>query len=143
MIIVDAHEDLAWNARTFGRDYRRSAEETRSREQNTRIPEWNGNTLLGWPEWVEGRVGVIFSTLFAAPERWKEGDWDILSYGDDEQASEIYYGQWEYYQELFDQQPDQFTNITSKADLERVIQAWEQDAAEQAPVGFLLLMVCA
>ena len=140
MIIVDAHEDLAWNARTFGRDYRRSAEETRSREQNTRIPEWNGNTLLGWPEWVEGRVGLIFSTLFAAPERWKEGDWDILCYEDDEQAREIYYGQWEYYQELFDQHPDQFTNITSKADLERVIQAWEQDAAEQAPVGFLLLM---
>lgn len=140
MIVVDAHEDLAWNAHTFGRDYRRSVEDTRRREQDTEIPTWNGNTLLGWPQWVEGRVGVIFSTLFAAPQRWKEGDWDILCYEDEQEAREIYIRQWEYYQKLFDQHPDQFTKITCKAELERVVRAWEGGAHEPGPVGFVLLM---
>ena len=31
-LIVDAHEDLAWNALSFGRDYTRSALETRQAE---------------------------------------------------------------------------------------------------------------
>jgi hypothetical protein len=35
MMIVDAHQDLAWNMLTFGRDYTRSAAETRRLEAGT------------------------------------------------------------------------------------------------------------
>ena len=125
MIVVDAHEDLAWNALTFGRDYRRSVEQTRYYEGSTEIPSWNGNTMLGWPEWVEGRVAVIFSTLFAAPERWKEGEWDKLCYEDQDQAFGFYSAQWEHYQRLFHDNPDQFTSITSMHDLHLVLESWE------------------
>lgn len=140
MIVVDAHEDLAWNALTFGRDYRRSIEETRQRERLTDIPAWNGNTMLGWPEWVEGRVAVIFSTLFAAPERWKEGDWDRLCYEDQEQAHALYDAQLDFYQRLFDDHPDQFTPITNRPELGAVVSRWRDDRVGPGPIGMVLLM---
>ena len=59
--IIDAHEDIAYNALTFGRDYLRSAEETRGLEKDTTTPQRTGHTLLGWPEYQRGQVGVIFA----------------------------------------------------------------------------------
>ncbi|MGH2626478.1 MAG: hypothetical protein ACRDHY_07505, partial [Anaerolineales bacterium] len=76
MIVVDGHADLAYNILTFGRDYTRSASETRRIEQGGDAPRHNGQTLLGWPDWVRGRVGVVFATLFASPERRRRGVWD-------------------------------------------------------------------
>lgn len=140
MIVVDAHEDLAWNALTFGRDYRRSVDETRHYESGTEIPAWNGNTLLGWPEWIQGRVAVIFSTLFASPERWKEGRWDKLCYEDQEEAFGLYSAQWEHYQRLFHDFPDQFTGIVSRHELASVLVSWEEEQQDPGPVGLVLLM---
>ena len=64
-LLVDAHQDLAWNMLSFGRDYTLSAAETRKRELDTIAPQVNGDTLLGWPDYQLGKVGLIFSTLFA------------------------------------------------------------------------------
>ena len=75
-ILIDAHQDLAWNILTFGRDYTLSAAETRKRELGTLVPQVNGDTLLGWPDYQRGKVAVIFSTLFATPTRHKMGEWD-------------------------------------------------------------------
>ncbi len=38
LLLVDAHQDLAWNMLTFGRDYTRSAAQTRALEAKTAIP---------------------------------------------------------------------------------------------------------
>jgi hypothetical protein len=46
-LIIDAHQDLAWNMVNLGRDYSRSAYEIREDEKDTAIPAYNGNTLLG------------------------------------------------------------------------------------------------
>jgi membrane dipeptidase len=140
MIVVDAHEDLAWNALAFGRDYRRSVRETRQFEEKTDIPSWNGTTMLGWPEWVEGRVAVIFSTLFATPERWTKGEWDNQFYQDQETAFKLYTAQWQYYQHLFAEHQDQFTNIRAKSDLSTLLESWDSDSDDLAPVGLVLLM---
>ncbi len=87
-LIVDAHEDLAYNMLTFGRDYTRSVAETRRIEiaSGSEAPEHNGQTLLGWPEYQRGRVAVVFSTLFATPVRRKTDDWDKQAYADYNQA---------------------------------------------------------
>ena len=53
---------------TFGRDYRRSATETRALNKIS-DPE-NGQCLIGWPDYQNGQVAVIFGTLFAAPRRF-------------------------------------------------------------------------
>jgi len=59
MLIVDAHEDLAWNMLTFGRDYTLPVAKTRQCEQGSETPKRNGDTLLGWPEYQRGQVGII------------------------------------------------------------------------------------
>jgi membrane dipeptidase len=137
MIIVDAHQDLAYNIATFHRDYRLSAHETRQREQGTETIAQNGDTLLGYPEYRRGRIGVIFATLFAGPVRRKLGEWDTQTYKTTEQAHALYRGQMDVYLRLADEQPAYFRLIGSKADLQETVSAWEQAAAlpQEKPAG--------
>jgi membrane dipeptidase len=148
MIIIDSHEDLAWNMLTFGRDYTRSAAETRQRERGSEIPLHNGDTLLGWPEYQRGRVAVIFSTLFAAPIRTCEGEWDTQCYRDFSQANRMYRAQLDVYYRLVDENPDKFMFVQTGADLSQVLSEWQQvktPVSETDPphVGLVLLMECA
>ncbi len=80
-LIIDAHQDLAYNMLAFGRDYLRAAAETRRLEKETGsiAPAHNGETLLGWPDYQHGRIAVIFSTLFVTPIRRSDGDWENLA----------------------------------------------------------------
>lgn len=138
MIIVDGHNDLAWNALTFGRDYTRSAAQTRQREAGGIAPRVNGDTLLGWDDWIAGQVGIIFATLFATPRRFQEGDWDHQCYRDAEEARRLYQQQLDYYHRLVDEHPQRFRLLHNQADLERVLQSWQDDHPRQ--IGLLLLM---
>ncbi len=70
MMIVDAHEDLAWNMVAFGRDYTQSVAQTRAREASTPIPGYVGEAMLGWPDWIQGGVGLVFATLYATQKRY-------------------------------------------------------------------------
>ena len=138
-LIVDAHEDLAWNMLTFDRDYTLSASATRQREQGSETPSINGDTLLGYPDYQRGRVGVVFSTLFNIPRRYQSGAWDHLSYETAEQAHLLYRRQIDRYNQLADEHPDQFSLIHTQTDLRNVLSRWE--AAEPAPpVGLVILM---
>jgi membrane dipeptidase len=139
LIVIDAHEDLAWNALVFGRDYRRSVEETRRLEATTDIPQHNGQTLLGWPEWIRGRVAIVFGSLFATPSRWIAGRWDTLSYDGPDKAHQQYRANLDTYRQWADERPDYFKIICSVADLEDHWKEW-QDPAHQGPVGLVLLM---
>ena len=64
-LIIDSHQDLAWNMLTYKRDYTRSVVETRRLEARTLIPERNGESLLGWDEYQRGQVAVIFEYVVA------------------------------------------------------------------------------
>ena len=120
MLIVDGHQDLAWNMLTFGRDYSRSAAETRRLEHGGIAPQTNGDTLLGWPEYQQARVAVVFATLFAAPERRRLGDWDTQFYAETHQAKECYRAQLDRYYRLVDDHPDRFRLVPTEADLDQV-----------------------
>lgn len=139
-IIVDAHSDLAWNMLNFGRDYRRSAADTRAAEQGTSAIEWNGNTLIGWPDYQRGRVAVVFSTLFAPPKRLAGEDWEKLSYANAEQAHQVYRAQLDAYHKLTEESPQQFRLIRTRSELDDHVRAWEDDGKHQHPVGLVLLM---
>lgn len=140
-IIVDSHEDLAWNMLCFGRDYTRSAHETRALEVGSIAVEHNGDTLLGWPEYQRGRVAVIFSTLFASPARQLEGNWERIFYpdGDTRTAHRIYRQELDTYHRLVDSHPEKFRLLTSRADLDLLLDHWHSPE-ESHPVGLLLLM---
>ncbi|HLF01817.1 MAG TPA: membrane dipeptidase [Anaerolineales bacterium] len=122
-LIVDAHQDLAWNAITFGRDYSHSAHTIRESELNSAAPAHNGNTLLGLPDYLRGEVAIVFGTLFAAPFRNKMGEWDVLNYKDSVQAHRLYAQQLDYYERLADTHPE-FMLINTRRDLEGVLATW-------------------
>jgi len=140
-LIVDSHQDLAWNILSFGRDYSRSAHETRGIEKGSLTVEHNGDTLLGWPDYQSGQVAVIFSTLFSTPARWAY-DWETYFYKDTKEANKHYRQQMDIYHRLTDEQPDKFRFIRSASDLDKVL-ASQQKAGSNGqgyPVGLIPLM---
>jgi len=143
MLIVDAHQDLAWNILTFGRDYSQSAADIRLNEKGTLIPKNNGDTLLGWPEYQRGHVALVFATLFAAPIRAKLGDWDNQFYADANEAYAIYNRQLDAYYRLVDANPEKFQLVLSQESLRNVLSDWGDDTVNEHPVGLIPLMECA
>jgi membrane dipeptidase len=160
-LIVDAHEDLAWNMLVLGRDYTLSAAETRQREAGSNIPTLMGDTLLGWPDYQRGRVAVVFSTLFVSPRRLIHEDWDAShSYADFDEAHRLYSTQLDAYHRLVDEAPDKFRLLQTRRDLDQVLLQWrenpvgaserinhasqpalhESEPAPSSPVGLCVLM---
>jgi len=141
MIIVDAHEDLAYNAAILGRDYSRSVYETRRLESGTAIVEQRDNTLLGWPEYQKGHVAIVFSTLFAIPVAHATDISRKASYSNAGEASERCISQIEYYQRLADSRPEHFTMIRCAGDLARHLSTWRDSGdGSTHPVGLVILM---
>ncbi|MFN2215591.1 MAG: dipeptidase [Anaerolineales bacterium] len=138
-LIIDAHEDLAWNILTFNRDYTRSIKETRKAEEGSETPTLNGSTMVGWPEYQQAGVAIVYSTLFAAPFRRKLGDWDVQSYRDIKEAHRRYLDQLNTYHRLVDQKPDHFRLIQDAASLKNHLLEW-QDEKQSHAVGFVILM---
>jgi membrane dipeptidase len=139
-LLVDAHQDLAWNMLTFGRDYTHSIAETRKQEVDTLTPQVNGDTLLGWPDYQRGRIALVFSTLFASPIRYKLGDWDQQCYSSDEEAHLVYSRQLDAYERLVDEHPALFRIIKKQDDLKSILAHWQNPDTEEHPVGLVILM---
>jgi membrane dipeptidase len=145
-IFVDAHEDLAWNMLTFGRDYTLSSQQIRTREKDTNAPIVNGDTMLGWADYQSANVGLIFSTLYAAPIRIKEGDWDTQTYKNQQEAHDLYHKQLDAYAKLVDLHHEQFRSIRSKEDLRKLMEdrsnLTEATTSNEVvlPIGLVTLM---
>lgn len=139
-LIVDAHQDLAWNALSLGRNYSLSAQQTRQAEQGGPNPGRNGSSLLGLPDYLRGNVAVVFSTLYAAPLRRRFGEWETQCYKDTAQAHLVYAKQLDYYERLADEH-QQFKLINTVKDLEGVLATWKEPVpAEQRRIGLVRLM---
>ncbi|WP_299025196.1 membrane dipeptidase [uncultured Thermanaerothrix sp.] len=143
-LIIDGHQDIAYNALTFGRDVRRSALETRQREADTWIPTVTGETLLGWPEYQQAQVGLIFATIFLTPAPYKAGEWETQVYATPEEGYHLAQAQLAWYRQLFDHNPDFFRPVTTRRELEAVLTPWRQRPAAYPaityPVGLMLTL---
>jgi membrane dipeptidase len=124
MLVVDAHEDIAYNAICFGRDYRRSVLTTRRLETNTDIPAHNGIATVGSPDALLGRVALTFATLFVAPKSKNPSPWDALSYSDERQAYKLASRQMDYYERLADES-EKIRLVRTLDDLDVVLATWE------------------
>jgi len=160
MLIIDAHQDIAWNKFSFGRDITRSAQETRRIEGGIGGAVQSGDALIGWPEYQRGRIAAIFATLFVTPAHRVEYDWENLYYVDANQAYTLYRAQLDFYQRLVEEHPDKFRIVRTQDDLLQVLSPWEQFdsdypdnwasdslnssktdlALAELPVGMVLLM---
>lgn len=140
-LVIDSHQDLAWNMLTFGRDYTRSVQETRQLEAGTNIPDLNGECLVGWPEYQRGKVAAVFATLYATPAKSKQAA-DVIWYGDAETAHRLYQDQITVYRRLADSHPDKFRLVASTTELDTVIDHWSQPELDGQghPVGLIYLM---
>jgi membrane dipeptidase len=140
MIIIDAHEDIAWNMLSFGRDYTRSVQETRKLEMGSPTVDHNGHTLLGWDEWVQGRVAIIFASIFASPFRRRAGQWETIYYTSEHEAGRLYRDQLDIYERLVEGQADKFALVRSLLDLEEVLQCWEGEEPISPKIGLVIVM---
>lgn len=139
MLVVDAHEDLAWNMLTFKRDYLRSVAETRRLEIGSEAVKMNGESCIGFPEWIAGRVAVLFATLFVAPQRSNLGGAKSeSSYATTEAAYQLYGQQLDTYHAWVRANPDKLTLIQSAADLDSVLATWQGN--QERKVGLVILM---
>lgn len=141
-LIVDSHNDIAWNMLAYRRDYTRPVEETRRLEAGTRIRELADDALLGWPEYQRGSVALVFATLYAPPLRFAHNELELpLAYRTSDEANRIYREQLITYQRLTDSLPDKFRMVTRQRELESVLEAWQQGAeGTPKPVGLVPLM---
>lgn len=142
--IIDAHEDLAFNAISFQRDYRKSAKEIRQREAGSDIPASSGDAVLGWPDYQRGQIALIFSTLFIVPRKHTFGAQSDQVFEDAAGAYRLYQKQFDYYHRLADEHPDEFQLVRTQKELEAVLAPWAAQPANPPqtthPVGLLLLM---
>lgn len=140
MYIVDAHQDIAYNALCFARDYRQSALKKRRNEVGTDHPKRNGSVTTGLPEAIAGRIALVFATLFVAPKSKKPAGWDDMSYTDIKTANKLAMQQMDYYQRITDED-DRLRLVQNEADLDAVLATWAADKPiTERQQGLVILM---
>lgn len=140
MIVVDAHEDIAYNALAFGRDYRRSALAIRQDEAGSDNPKHNGTATVGLPDALLGRVALTFATLFVAPRSRNTAPWDILSYSEPGEAYALALRQLDYYERIADEH-DRINLVRTQADLNAVLATWDEGTEiTDHQMGLVVLM---
>lgn len=121
MIVLDAHQDIAYNALGGLRDYRQSVEHHREREGAT-----SDIATVGLPDSLLGRVALVFSTLFVAPagKLWDMPGED-LNYKNAPEAYQKASRQLDYYQRISDEDK-RIRLVRTAADLDAVLSTWEE-----------------
>lgn len=157
MLIIDAHEDIAYNALELGRDIRLPVLTTRRNEarkilqvigtdknavRHTQSPPHRDIAMSGLPELRRGGFGVIFGVIFARPATsgyCYEGTGSQM-YRSIEEAYRIGREQLNYYRQLAEEPG--ITLIGNQQDLQEVLMAWEHTRANdpEHPLGLVPLM---
>ena len=140
MIIVDAHEDIAFNWLAGGRDWRRGALTIRREEAGREDKLRSGLASTGLPEALAGKVALICATLFSAPRSRHSALWDSLCYSDAQEAWSLASRQLDYYERIADEHA-QVSLVRDQAELEQVLATWQEGRPEaERQVGLMLLM---
>lgn len=138
-IVVDAHQDIAYNYLNFGRDYARSVYLTRSLEASAEKHP-NGTATLGFPEALLGRVALAFTTIFVAPQSKQPQPWDRLTYTTPREAHTLAHLQADYYERFTDENP-QVWLVRTLQELDAVLETWSSERQISEHVqGWVLLM---
>ncbi|MBE2181963.1 MAG: membrane dipeptidase [Anaerolineae bacterium] len=143
MIIVDAHEDIAFNALSWGRDYFKSALEKRRAEADTEAAAAEGLAMVGLPEAILGRVGLVFATIFTEPDRstaLATAPFSGQRYRTAKEANAQGMQQLDYYRRLWDAS-ERVQPVRTQVELDAVLSTWA-DGLEvtDRKQGMLLLM---
>src|SRR5947207_3009937 len=150
MVVVDAHEDIAYNVLSFKRDYRLTTAEIRRADAHTDAVERNGIAATSLPDALRGRVAIVFATLAAIPRDlnmpWTQGGYEgapipvKMPYKTPQEAHDLAMTQLAYYSDLVGHNSN-VSLILSRQDLDSVLATWAEgaDPARQRQ-GLVLLM---
>jgi membrane dipeptidase len=133
-LIVDAHLDLGWNMVGYGRDYTQSAYDIRAADKTA------GKVMLGLPEWLQGRVALIFGVIYVMPRHLATSGQKSATYATPQEA---YQWGWKMLEavESLATRSSRFKMVRSAADLDAVLATWAPAAPEAGrQVGILLAM---
>jgi len=123
VFIIDAHQNIAYNAQQLNRDYTQWAWETRRREVDFDVPQ--ATTSLR--DNLLGRVGIVFASLKVVPEvAPTKQNWEQIAYMTPREAYEQAMWQMDYYKRL-DDELTQVKLIRYQTDLDTVIASWADD----------------
>ncbi|MEL7674066.1 MAG: membrane dipeptidase, partial [Chloroflexota bacterium] len=140
-ILVDAHQDIAWNYFNNGRDYLQSAWRKRRREVIDPVfVQRYGRCMNGLPEAILGRVAVVCGSIFVSPVASKMYPDEKILYGTPQEAYEQGIRQLEYYERLATDS-GRIRLILTQADLDAVLATW--DEGQEVPdhrLGIVILM---
>lgn len=139
-ILIDAHEDIAYAAISFNRDYSKSAADIRQVEQYTDIPQWNGHAMLGYADWQKANVGIIFATLFVMPKQYQTGDWEKVVYRNFQEAGSLLQQQVDYYYRLEENYPEKFIVLNNNSQYQNHWKILQSASQHSHPIGLVLLM---
>jgi membrane dipeptidase len=131
-LIIDGHEDLAYNAVFSRLDPSLAAADKRQPLGPDQKPLRGGIPMVGIPNLLQGNVRVVFATLYANPATNLHAP-PGHTYSTAEEAEVQGREQLNYYLNLAKTDP-RVVIIRNQRDLERVI------AAETPTVGFVILM---
>lgn len=136
MFIVDAHQDLAYNAIRYNRDLRLPLATLRERERKAPA---EGVPTVSIPSLLEGRIGLLFSTLFSMPAQRNlfMPENQRLVYENADQAYEVALAQVDYYRRLADED-EQIRLVRNLRELGEVVASHENGGDRL--LGLVLLM---
>ncbi len=137
--LIDAHEDLAWNWLCFKTDYSRPNDEIRRQETGAVEQQRGGKTMFGWPEYQSGQTALAFGTLFMAPRKYADGDWDKAIFTTSREYNDLIRQSADYYEMLAGEHPDKFRRVFSKADLQAILLPHKESNSSR-PMGILNLI---
>ncbi|MDT8306666.1 MAG: membrane dipeptidase, partial [Anaerolineae bacterium] len=136
MFIIDAHHDLAYNAIRYNREVRLPLTDLRERERKTPA---EGVPTVSIPTLLEGRIGLIFGTLFSMPIQRNVfmPDNKKLVYENPDQAHAVALAQLDFYQRLADE-VEQIRLVRNLPELEEVVASHVE--GEDGLLGIVALM---
>jgi membrane dipeptidase len=139
-IIVDAHQDIAYNHVSFGRDFSWPALKTRQSENNSPgSVRYRGLATLGLPDALLGRVGLIFATLYVSPA-WSSFATPGASYETPQQAYQMAMRQLDYYKRLADSD-ERVMLVRSQRELNTLLDTWREGTEfGEHKLGLVVLM---
>ena len=137
MIIVDAQQNIAFNAQQLGRDYTTWAWHQRQNDPRRDLPP----ATTGLYDNLLGRVAIVFGSIQVVAENSPQLlPWRQFSYRTAEDARQLALWQLDYYRRLADEN-DRIRLILTQDDLASVLKNWEPDKSlGQRAQGIVMLM---
>ncbi len=124
MLIVDAHQNIAFNAQQLGRDYTSWAWRLRAAEGESTAPP----AMTSLPDNLLAGIGIVFGSMIVIPESYPgRASWHKLSYRAGGDAKLLARWQLDYYRRLADEN-EQIRLILTRGDLEAVLASWQDGA---------------